>query len=276
MVRSIVCVLYVLDCLIFPPPSIAQNDPPHKPVPPTKQIEPAIIDRGALPPAVDLVAPKSARLGEMVILQIANPVNVDFCSWDIDPPPDSIAIIDVVKRIPGTTQYALDGPPKREVHFSSTTVGTFTATVYFSGPGGVNHAKQRIIYGTKSDGNAAASARENMAMDEADDFESIIVQALRAVDDPKPSHRVDLADAIDEAISLADGPNPNVSEFPFPAALLRTSAQRHLKTSYADWTKFLRTLSLVRSDAVNDGQIKTLDDDLKVLRATSAILRGDR
>jgi hypothetical protein len=229
--------------------------------------------RPAGKPALDPIIPRSARLGEMVVLDVENISNVEFVSWRIEPPPDSFRVADKFKQVPGTEQFVPDGPLGREAFFSSTTVGDFTVYIAYGGRGGVNSAVQHVIYGTAADGNALASARQNFALDDNEDFEAIMLRALRAVDDGKADHRLALADAIDDVVALASEENPHVTRREEVPAALNQAAQRRLRTSYADWTRFLRTLTLVLSDAVNNGDIKTLDDELKVLRATALILR---
>lgn len=236
-----------------PPPAEPTGKQPFQPAP-------VVIEHGPLLPTLDVPKTLSARLGEMVSVRVDGMANVQFIEWEVEPQPDSVRII---------------GVNKTEFLFSSTTEGRYEIRINFSGPGGIGHRKCTVYYGTAADGNVTAPAGENMVLDEANNFETVIVKAFRHTEDPDKDHkRFDAADAIEEVCALADGANPNITTRDEIPSALNDAFRRKLRGSYAAWSPFIRKLSQALSDAFDSGQAQSVSDYVTLLRATAEILRG--
>jgi hypothetical protein len=221
---------------------------------PAPTLAEAAAETGPLPPEAKLEGPKSARLGEMVVMRAAQTANVSFCTWSIEPEPDSVETVDIVHR----HGKQIEIEPGRELHWSSTTEGVYTITLSIAGPGGLITKKQRTAYGTQADDNTLAPAAQNMALAEDNGFDVQLLHQIRAVRSRnKDADRFALAGAFDQvAREIADTHITSLSEM---AQRIRRLARDGLGANYSRWGLFLDAVANGVGDSIIAGELPPFD-----------------
>jgi hypothetical protein len=190
----------------------------------------------------------------MVVMRAAQTANVSFCTWSIEPEPDSVETVDIVHR----HGKQIEIEPGRELHWSSTTEGVYTITLSIAGPGGLITKKQRTAYGTQADDNTLAPAAQNMALAEDNGFDVQLLHQIRAVRSRnKDADRFALAGAFDQvAREIADTHITSLSEM---AQRIRRLARDGLGANYSRWGLFLDAVANGVGDSIIAGELPPFD-----------------